>query len=147
MQPYKIANPYSVSRRLPRNILFDKQFLEFGHEFNREVERLPLPASLQHIRFFHKFNQVLDHVSWPQSLRHVWLCGNFGRPINNVLWPPALKVSITLRGVKLYVCVFASFGADWPSWLRWQWSRPFFCLTAGAGTHDMIRHGTSGRWT
>lgn len=71
-----------------------QQFLEFGHEFNRAVDGLPLPSSLQHIRFFHNFDQDLDRVCWPLSLKHVWLCGNFAQSVNDVLWPPALKVGL-----------------------------------------------------
>lgn len=64
--------------------------LEWGH-FDRSIEGVPWPASLESLTFMGAFNQPLGRVVWPPSLKELTLSRIFNRPIADVRWPDSLK--------------------------------------------------------
>ncbi|CAM9765425.1 unnamed protein product, partial [Ectocarpus sp. 4 AP-2014] len=67
--------------------------LEFSRcsPFNKPVDLVQWPVSLQRLTFGRRFNRPIEHVSWPASLGRVEFGENFDQPIEEVEWPPSLR--------------------------------------------------------
>lgn len=65
--------------------------LEFGHLFNKSIDKVSWPSTLQRLKFGYKFDHRIDCVSWPSELNHLTLGWNFTYPLDGVAeWPPQL---------------------------------------------------------
>ncbi|CAM9664823.1 unnamed protein product [Scytosiphon promiscuus] len=59
--------------------------------FNRPIDHVAWPASVQQLTFGECFNQPIGGVVWPESLHDLTFGQNFDRSVQETRWPPNLR--------------------------------------------------------
>ncbi|CAM9525311.1 unnamed protein product [Ectocarpus sp. 4 AP-2014] len=67
------------------------QTLLFGLSFNQPIKAVRWPACLQRLVLGTSFNQPIDGVEWPVSLQELTFGFAFDQPIEEVSWPESLR--------------------------------------------------------
>ncbi|CAM9970144.1 unnamed protein product [Ectocarpus fasciculatus] len=67
------------------------QTLVLGCAFRQPIECVEFPPSLQQLQLGFDFNQPIERVSWPASLRQLTLFGRFNQSIEGTVWPDSLQ--------------------------------------------------------
>jgi len=67
------------------------EYIDFGNNFNRPIDKYVFPDSLKILNLGTSFNQPIDKVKFPDSLQEL-IFGSFDQPIDKVKFPDSLKI-------------------------------------------------------
>ncbi|CAM9142532.1 unnamed protein product [Ectocarpus sp. 12 AP-2014] len=79
--------------RIPIFAMTGVDCLEFGNAFGGSLEAVAWPRRLKRIEFCYSspFNRPIDQVEWPESLQTLLFGLSFNQPIKAVRWPVCLQ--------------------------------------------------------